>query len=95
MYTHFELQVGPHICVLKTHVDLLDTFDDDFVRQLQALADKHGAVLSPGQAHQRDPYMHCSERGSARCADQHSFSGVLPAAVGLSHCMRRPGSENP
>ena len=39
--------MGPHICVLKTHVDLLDTFDDDFVRLLQALADKHGAVLAP------------------------------------------------
>lgn len=39
-------QVGPHICVLKTHVDLHTDFSEDFVTQLQALAEKHGAGIS-------------------------------------------------
>ncbi len=36
-------QVGPHVCVLKTHVDIFDQWDDAIVQQLQALAEKHGA----------------------------------------------------
>lgn len=39
-------QVGPHICVLKTHVDLHTDFSEHFVSQLQALAEKHGGCLS-------------------------------------------------
>lgn len=38
-------QVGPFICVLKTHVDLLNEFDDEFIRQLQALATKHDFLI--------------------------------------------------
>ena len=37
------MQVGPHVCVLKTHVDIFDQWDDAIVQQLQALAEKHGA----------------------------------------------------
>ncbi len=36
------LQVGPHICVFKTHVDVFDKWSDDFAAQLRTLADKHG-----------------------------------------------------
>jgi Orotidine 5'-phosphate decarboxylase / HUMPS family len=46
-------QVGPHICVLKTHVDLHTDFSEDFVQQLQALAEKHGGCL-------RSPCIHIS-----------------------------------
>lgn len=41
------LQVGPHICVFKTHVDIFDKWDDAIVQQLQELADKHGAPPRP------------------------------------------------
>ncbi len=34
--------VGPHICVLKTHVDVFDTWTPDHAAKLQALAAKHG-----------------------------------------------------
>ena len=36
------VQVGPHICVLKTHVDLFDSWNDSTVSMLRDLADKHG-----------------------------------------------------
>ena len=37
------LQVGPHICVFKTHVDVFDTWSDEYAARLRQLADKHGA----------------------------------------------------
>ena len=33
------------MCVLKTHVDIFDQWDDAIVQQLQALAEKHGALV--------------------------------------------------
>ncbi|KAJ2786125.1 orotidine 5'-phosphate decarboxylase [Coemansia javaensis] len=37
--------VGPHICVLKTHVDIISDFDADLVARLQALAERHGFLI--------------------------------------------------
>lgn len=37
--------IGPHICVLKTHIDILEDFDEDTVTQLQQLAKKHDFIL--------------------------------------------------
>ncbi|XP_076650060.1 rudimentary-like [Halictus rubicundus] len=33
--------VGPHIVVLKTHVDIIEDFSDDFIKRLKELASKH------------------------------------------------------
>lgn len=41
-------KVGPHICVLKTHVDVFDTWTPEHAAQLQALAEKHGASEGRG-----------------------------------------------
>ncbi|CEG70534.1 Putative Orotidine 5'-phosphate decarboxylase [Rhizopus microsporus] len=33
--------VGPYVCVLKTHIDIVEDFDTDLIQQLQELAKKH------------------------------------------------------
>lgn len=38
-------QTGPHICALKTHIDIVNDFDDDLIIQLQAIAKKHQFLL--------------------------------------------------
>eukprot|EP00668_Euglena_longa_P011458 GGOE01013862.1.p2 GENE.GGOE01013862.1~~GGOE01013862.1.p2 ORF type:complete len:490 (-),score=191.20 GGOE01013862.1:306-1727(-) len=37
--------VGPYICMLKTHIDVVEDFDWDMVEQLRALATKHNFVI--------------------------------------------------
>lgn len=38
-------KVGPHVCVLKTHVDLFDEWDDAIASKLKELAAKHKFLL--------------------------------------------------
>ncbi|KAI8470633.1 MAG: humps family-domain-containing protein [Monoraphidium minutum] len=38
-------KVGPHICVLKTHVDIFDKWDASIAARLQALAEKHDFLI--------------------------------------------------
>ena len=33
--------VGPHVAVLKTHVDVFDTWSDEYSKKLLELAEKH------------------------------------------------------
>ena len=37
--------IGPEICVLKTHIDIVADYDDDLVIQLQRLSEKHEFLL--------------------------------------------------
>ncbi len=41
----FADQVGPYICVLKTHIDIIEDFTPSLIQQLQALAEKHRFVI--------------------------------------------------
>lgn len=38
-------QLGPEICVLKTHIDIIEDFDQELITQLQQLAQKHEFLL--------------------------------------------------
>lgn len=38
-------ELGPEICVLKTHIDIIENFDDDLVIELQRLSEKHNFLL--------------------------------------------------
>jgi orotidine-5'-phosphate decarboxylase len=37
--------LGPYVCVLKTHIDILEDFDEDTIKQLTHLAKKHQFIL--------------------------------------------------
>lgn len=38
-------KIGPHICLLKTHVDIIDDFDESFLKELTHLAKKHEFMI--------------------------------------------------
>ncbi|PWN99129.1 OMPdecase-domain-containing protein [Tilletiopsis washingtonensis] len=37
--------VAPHVCLVKTHIDIVSDFSDDLVVQLQALAQQHDFLI--------------------------------------------------
>lgn len=37
--------LGPFICVLKTHIDILEDFDFDLIKQLQNISEKHNFLI--------------------------------------------------
>ncbi|KAI9104546.1 Orotidine 5'-phosphate decarboxylase domain-containing protein [Phlyctochytrium arcticum] len=37
--------LGPYICVFKTHIDIIDDFDQDLVEQLKELGRKHNFLI--------------------------------------------------
>lgn len=38
-------QVGPYICILKTHVDILDDFHSNLIKRLKEIAEMHNFLL--------------------------------------------------
>jgi len=38
-------ELGSEICVLKTHIDIIEDFDDDLIIQLQRLSEQHNFLL--------------------------------------------------
>ena len=38
-------QIGPHICVLKTHMDIVQNFAPDIIQALEDLSSKHKFLI--------------------------------------------------
>lgn len=38
-------QIGPYICVLKTHVDIIEDFNENFIKALTSLATKYNFLI--------------------------------------------------
>lgn len=38
-------QIGPELCVLKTHIDIIEGFDESFLSELTSLAKKHNFLI--------------------------------------------------
>jgi len=38
-------QVGPYVCILKTHIDILTDFSPEFIKSLQKLASQHNFLI--------------------------------------------------
>lgn len=38
-------KVGEHVCLVKTHIDIIEDFTDDFVKQLKKLADRFNFLI--------------------------------------------------
>lgn len=38
-------KVASHICLLKTHCDIIENFNEDFINQLKALAEEYNFLI--------------------------------------------------
>lgn len=38
-------KIGQHICLLKTHVDIIEDFNDDFIKSLKSLSKKYNFLI--------------------------------------------------
>lgn len=76
------MQVGPHICLFKTHVDIFDHWDASVADKLRQLADKHGEQMCLSLFN----VAVCALTCISLVAHSHSEPDKLHAVIWTSHC---------
>ena len=85
-----HVQVGPHICLFKTHVDIFDHWDASVAEKLRQIADKHSTpfchpavAFAPCNAFHGVPFLQSVK--SSACDD----TVALPAVSRVCHSLTK------
>ncbi len=86
--------IGPEICILKTHIDILQNFDVSLIQTLKALAQKHQFLIFEDRkfADIGQTVLHQYQDGMYRIADwAHMVNAHLLPGAGLIEGLKKVG----